>query len=175
MGDAIMYLIEDDSMGLVPYTHADDRDMYECWQDEATQRGYNGAYYDTFEQYAATDIARFRFWVTAVDKSSGARVGTLRLGLAEDCPDLAIWIYPRWRHMGYGRAAFALALKYLFECAGLECVSAGCYQDNEYSRRILLALGFERFPDGDEVEPHYLTGAPTVQQEYRLRRERLCW
>ena len=68
-------------------THADDRDMYECWQDEVTQRGYNGAYYDTFEQYAATDIARFRFWVTAVDKASGERVGSLRLGLDDEWPD----------------------------------------------------------------------------------------
>lgn len=164
------FIIEDDRIGLVQYTHADDRDMYECWQDEVTQRGYNGAYYDTFEQYAATDIARFRFWVTAVDKANGERVGSLRLGLDDEWPDLAIWIYPGYRHMGYGRAAYALALEYLFERAGLKQVSAGCYEDNEFSRRILQALGFERYPAGDEVEPNYLTGAPTVQQEYRLHR-----
>ena len=84
-----------------------------------------------------------------------------------------IWRYGYIRDIGTGangRAAYALALEYLFERAGLKQVSAGCYEDNEFSRRILQALGFERYPAGDEVEPNYLTGAPTVQQEYRLHR-----
>lgn len=35
-----MFLIEDSLIGLTPYTHNDDGDMFTCWFDMDTQRGY---------------------------------------------------------------------------------------------------------------------------------------
>lgn len=35
-----MFLIEDSLTGLTPYTHNDDGDMFTCWFDMDTQRGY---------------------------------------------------------------------------------------------------------------------------------------
>ena len=49
-------------------------------------------------------------------------------------------------------------------------ISAGCYQDNEYSLRMLKSLGFTRYPDGDEDEVDCFTGKMTVQLEFRLRK-----
>nr|WP_296457338.1 hypothetical protein [uncultured Acetatifactor sp.] len=93
-----MFLIENQTIGLEPYTHQDDYDMYLCWKDVDTQKGYNGIFDQTLDEFRKTDISRFKFWVTAIDKNTGERVGTLRLGLDETCPDLAIWIYPNHRN-----------------------------------------------------------------------------
>ena len=165
-----MFLIENDRIGLTQYTHDDDYDMFLCWQDRDTQKGYNGIFDQSFDDFRVHDIDRFKFWVTVVDKSSNTKVGTLRLGLDETCPDLAIWIYPQYRNRGYGKASFALALKYLFSNYPHNELSAGCFEDNHNSRRILEQLGFVRVPEKDETEENCFTGEPTVQQEYRLNR-----
>lgn len=165
-----MFIIENDRIGLTQYTHDDDYDMFICWQDHDTQKGYNGIFNQSFEDFCQFDIDRFKFWVTVVDKISHAKIGTLRLGLDETCPDLAIWIYPQYRNMGYGKDSFALVLKYLFTNHAYNELSAGCFEDNHHSRRILEQLGFVRCPDKDETEANCFTGEPTVQQEYRLKR-----
>lgn len=84
-----MYLIENDLIALRQYTHDDDYDMYLCWNDIDTQKGYNGIFDQSFEEFNKFDIDRFKFWVTAVDKATNESVGTLRLGTGE-VPDLAI-------------------------------------------------------------------------------------
>lgn len=167
------YLAENAELGLLQYTHDDDVDMHRCWQDIDTQKGYNGAYYESLESYAAgINIERFKFWVTVVDKATGSKVGSLRLGLDEECPDLAIWIYPEYRNMGYGLKSFRLALGCVFETCGLNEVYAGCFEDNKYSLAILQKLGFERHPEGDDVEQHFLTGKNTTMFDYRISKER---
>ena len=100
------FLIEDSRIGLAAYTHKDDKDMYACWQDIETQKGYNGVFNQTFDEFIQYDIERFKFWVTVTDKQTSEKVGVLRLGLDELCPDLAIWIYPPYRNMGYGTQSF---------------------------------------------------------------------
>ena len=42
-----MFIIENDLIGLAQYTHADDVDMFACWQDIDTQKGYNGIFDQT--------------------------------------------------------------------------------------------------------------------------------
>lgn len=168
-----MYLIENERIGLAQYTHADDRDMYLCWQDADTQRGYNGLFNQSFDDFIKFDISQFRFWVTIIDKHTNSRVGTLRLGPDEKCPDLAVWIYPQHRNNGYGKESLYLALKYLFQIYPYETLSAGCYYDNEASQRMLRSIGFFRYPDGDSEEINCFTGMPTVQQEFRIHRTQL--
>jgi len=163
-----MHLIENDHLALVPYTHEDDYDMYLCWKDPQTQKGYNFIFTQTFEQFQKTDLSRFKFWVTVIDKTLAKRIGVLRLGLDEKCPDLAIWIYPDCRNKGYGTEAFRLALEYIFQTFPYQKISAGCYCDNVYSLRMLSKVGFIRFPEEDEKEPNCFTGEETVQLSLKI-------
>ncbi len=165
-----MYLIENEVLGLRPYTHDDDYDMYLCWKDIDTQKGYNGIFDDTFEDFRIFDINRFKFWVTAIDKKINKSVGTLRLGLNEECPDLAIWIYPQHRNKGYGTASFKMALEYIFKNFDYDEISAGCFCDNMCSKKMLENIGFTRYPDGDENEINCFTGKMTTQLEFRLKK-----
>jgi len=166
-----VFIIENERIGLRPYTHGDDHDMYMCWKDIDTQKGYNGIFTDTFEQFSDYDINRFKFWVVVVDKYSNENVGVLRLGLDEVCPDLAIWIYPKYRNMGYGTVSFRLALSYIFNHYEYNEISAGCYCDNKYSMKVLHKTGFVRHPDGDETETNCFTGEKTTQMSFRIKKE----
>ena len=165
-----MYLAETERIGLVPYTHEDDPDMYLCWKDEETQRGFNYLFDQPLEALTKVEIGRFRFWVTVVDKGMGERVGVLRLGLDEQRPDLAIWIYPRYRRKGYGTEAFRLSLGYLFDHYPYREISAGCYCDNVGSLKMLARLGFERFLPDDVTEPDCFSGQETTQLGFVLSR-----
>ena len=170
---AIKYIAETDELGLLQYTHDDDFDMHCCWQDIDTQKGYNGAYYQTLEEYSQSiNIGQFKFWVTVTDKSTGCKVGSLRLGSDEEHPDLAIWIYPEYRNKGYGVKSFRLSLEYIFKNFNLDEIWAGCFTDNKYSMAILTKLGFEHCPEYDEVEPHFITGEDTTMFEFKLRKDR---
>ncbi len=167
-----MYIIENDYLGLRQYTHDDDYDWYVCWQDIDTQKGYNGIFEYSFEDFCKSfDINRFKFWVTVIDKNTNESVGTLRLGLDEKCPDLAIWIYPKYRNKGYGLASYKLALKYLFENFDYDELSAGCFQDNTYSCKILEKIGFIHRPEYDEIEIDCFTGKETTMYEFRLKKK----
>lgn len=163
-------LAENGTIALIQYTHHDDHDMYLCWQDVGTQKGYNCLFdtdYDNFRQF---DIAAFPFWATIIDKTSGARVGTIRLSPDAIDPDLAIWIYPKHRNKGYGKQAFALAVRYIFEHFEHEEITAGCYPDNAASLQLLKEVGFQRHPDSDAEEINCFTREPTVQLGFRLSR-----
>lgn len=166
-----MILFEDDDIALTQYTHDDDIDMYECWNDIDTQHGYNVVFTDSFDEFIKFDIEKFRFWVTVIDKRRNEKVGTLRLGLDKICPDLAIWIYPQYRNIGYGTRSFRLALKFIFQNYRYKEISAGCYSDNTYSMKMLIKVGFDRYPDGDAVETNCFTGESIVQKEFRISRD----
>lgn len=45
------FIAEDALIGLAQYTHADDIDMYTCCQDIDTQKGYNGKFDQTFDEF----------------------------------------------------------------------------------------------------------------------------
>lgn len=163
-----MYIIEKEDMALMPYTHEDDYDMYLCWKDTQTQKGYNYIFDQPFEEFEATDIRCFKFWVTVIDKKLNEHIGVLRLGLDEECPDLAIWIYPQYRNRGYGVKSFKLALEYIFKNYHYQEISAGCYCDNVYSLKMLKKVGFVRFPDGDIKESNCFTGEETTQLSFKI-------
>lgn len=163
-----MYIIESESIALTPYTHEDDSDMYLCWKDTQTQKGYNFIFNQTFEEFKETDINRFKFWVTVIDKNLKKRIGVIRLGLNEECPDLAIWIYPQYRNNGYGVKSFRIALEYVFKNYHYKEISAGCYCDNIYSLKMLNKVGFVRFPDGDIKEPNCFTDEETTQLSFKI-------
>ena len=163
-----MFLIENSYIGLSPYTHADDEDMISCWFDLDTQKGYNCTYEQAMEGFRRFEIEQFPFWVVVVDKKLDKRVGSLRLGLDEPCPDLALWIYPQYRHKGYGAVSFALALKYIFRSCQYPEIAAGCFEENLYSMRIIKKLGFIHYPDGDIIESDCFTGLDRTMREFRI-------
>ena len=163
-----MFFIENDVIGLRQYTHEDDREMYLCWQDPGTQKGYNIVFDLSFDQFRKQDIGRFRFWAAIIRKETNESIGTLRLGPDENCPDLAIWIYPAFRNQGLGTQAFRLALQYLFEHYHYDELSAGCYCDNVASLKMLKRIGFVHHPQHDQKEPNCFTGEETTQLEFRI-------
>lgn len=163
-----MFLIEDSHIGLTPYSHSDDKDMFSCWLDIDTQKGYNFKYEQALEGFQTVEIERFPFWVTVIDKKLDISVGSLRLGLDEPYPDLAIWIYPQYRHRGYGTRSFTLALKYIFSNYQYPAITAGCFEDNLYSMRIIKKCGFIHYPDGDVVETDCFTGQGRTMQAFRI-------
>lgn len=168
-----MMFIEDEKISLVQYTHNDDKDMYECWLDNGTQKGYNFIFDISYDDFCTSDIDRYPFWVTIIDQHTEQRVGVIRLGFDVICPDLAIWIYPEHRSKGYGTRAFELALKYIFTHFEFKEISAGCYEDNICSMKMLEKIGFIRYPDGDEKEESVFTGEEICQLEYRIAKEKL--
>ncbi len=168
-----MFLIENSYIGLTPYTHNDDEDMLSCWFDMETQKGYNCTYEQAMEGVRHFEVERFPFWAVVVDKKLDKRVGTLRLGLDEPCPDLALWIYPQYRNKGYGTASFALALRYIFSNYPYSEIAAGCFEDNLYSMRIIKTLGFIHYPDGDFVEKDCFTKQDRTMQEFRIRKGKM--
>lgn len=165
-----MYIIENEKIGLKQYTCDDEYDMYMCWQDIDTQKGYNFILTESFDEFKDDDISKFKFWVVIEDKITKEKVGVIRLGLDEKCPDLAIWIYPQYRNQGYGTNAFKLALSYIFNNFHYQEISAGCYEDNIYSIKMLENIGFIRYPEGDEKETNIFANKETTQLEYRIKK-----
>ena len=145
--------------------------MYDCWSDMDTQRAYNFKFAEDFNEFTEFEIAEFPFWVTVFDKKKEVKVGTLRLGADDKYPDLAIWVFPKYRNKKYGTKSFRLALQYLFEHTHFIEISAGCYSDNRYSKRMLLNIGFYHYPEGDVKEISCFTGETLIQEEYRITRD----
>ena len=157
-------LIEDELIALTPYTEADAGDFTACWRDDATQRGYNFILPDNADGRIFGEIAAYPFWVVAVEKSTGHKLGVLRLSPDRN-PDLAIWVYPAYRSKGWGCRMYRLALDYLF-AHGYETIFAGCFAYNTHSLRILENNGFVRWPEGDVEETSVFDGNKVTMLGY---------
>lgn len=147
----------------------DDQPHYECWQDPATQDGYNYKMCDTLEEFCNRPI-RSRLLAVVIRNEDNEPLGIVSLSPAGSPPDLAIMLYKIHRGKGYGTKAFALASKYCLGAFALDNIYAGCYENNAISRKMLRACGYVPHPDGDSHETHYLTGEPIVQYDYVLNR-----
>lgn len=160
--------IEDQRLALLKYTHEDDRDMYKCWKNKDTQRGHNYIITESFEEFTKNDLSVYRFFAVIYDKRIKRKVGCLRLSRFLSNPDLSIWIYKKHRKKGYGKHAYYLGLKYCFETLHLPQVSAGCYESNYYSHKILTSLGMIRDRKNDMYERNVFTGERMLQLSYKL-------
>ena len=162
-------LIEDNKLMLRAYTEADALDFLACWQDAATQRGYNFILPENAQSSLFGEIAAFPFWAVAVEKSTGNKLGVLRLSPEKEQPDLAIWVYPAHRGKGWGSCMYRLALEYLF-ANGYDAIYAGCFPFNTPSMRILKKNGFVRWPEGDVKEINVFDGSEIVMLGFKCRR-----
>lgn len=165
--------IENNEIALEKYTHDDDKAMYECWLDVDTQKGYNGIFYDSFEEFHKEDISKFHFYSLIIDKKSGKKVGTVRLSPPKYEPDLAIWIFKPYRNKGYGYKAFSLGLQYCFNELQLDKVWAGCYENNIVSRKMLEKIGLVRDQLGDVTEIDVFNNKEIKQLSYVITKDKL--
>lgn len=162
--------IANENLSLAEYCPAMDNEPYfECWQDPATQDGYNYKMRDTLEEFCERPT-RSRLLAVIIRNEDSKPLGIVSLSPEDSLPDLAIMLYKPYRGQGYGTNAFSLAAKYCMEAFGFECLYAGCYETNKISRKMLKACGFVPNPDGDSHETHYLTGKPITQHDYVLHR-----
>ena len=60
-------LIENEDIRLVNYTPMDDRDLYDCWQNLDTQKGYNYIFSETFDEFIDYDRELFPFYEPIMD------------------------------------------------------------------------------------------------------------
>ena len=161
--------IQDETIALCEYIRgADDRGMYDCWQDVDTKKGYNFAMEMSFDQFCVRKI-RNRLLCTIIRIGDDVPVGQLFLSPEGSPPDLAIMLYPQFHGQGYGSRAFRLGVEYCFETFDLDEIYAGCFDGNIASARMLSKLGFERHPQGDQVEKSIFTGEDIVQRDYVLK------
>lgn len=161
--------IEDGAVCLAAVIPADMPDRYRAFCDPAVQSAYNTAFTDTYEEFAAWAMPQ-RWQASILRAQDGVCVGMLMLSPPQAPPDLAIIIYPEYRHAGLGTAAFSLATRYCFETLCLPELYAGCYPDNTASLAMLARCGFVPHPEGTCEEVHYLTGEPRTQLDFVLRR-----
>ncbi len=166
-----MYLIKNDTIALAPYTSDDAPDFYRCWQDLDTQKGYNYKFDDSLSEFSKIAIDRFIFWVTVRDIKTNEKVGVLRLSPDEIDPDLAVWIFPEYRNMGYGKNGMLLALEYIFENFSFGAITAGCFERNKYSQKILEQIGYKHEANSDTIERDCFTGENIKLFMYRITKE----
>lgn len=143
----------------------DDLPDYECWQDRATQDGYNFALTTPFDEWRALPV-RSRFIAAIQRNADGVCIGQITVSPEGEPPDLAIMLYKPFRQQGYGTIAFSLGIKYCFEVLKIERLYAGCYETNTSSRKMLIKCGFQPNPQGDQLAKHYLTGEPITQFDF---------
>lgn len=164
--------IEDEELALIQYTHEDDMDMYTCWLDKATQKGFNYIIDETFEEFFKTDISEFHFFSSIYDKLTKQIVGVVRLAPKKYEPDLAIWMFKPYRNKGYGKKSFLLGLKYCFNILKLEKVFVGCYENNVASLKLINGLGFSRNEKDDVKEVDVFTKQDIIQLGFSLTFDR---
>ena len=150
---------------VVRVPEVDDINDYECWQDKATQDGYNFKLDMTLEEFRNLPN-RSRFIATIQRNSDSACIGSISVSPVGSLPDLAIMVYEPFRHHGYGTIAFSLAIKYCFDVLKINQQYAGCYETNIVSRKMLSKCGFQPNPQGNMHEKHYLTGKPIMQFDF---------
>ena len=160
--------ISNDVLSLVEYKTCDDRALYEDWLDPETQKGYNGVYVTTFEDFQSREL-RQRFFAMIQLNNSGEIIGAVGISPPETIADLAIWVFNAYRRQGYGTSAFALATKYAVEELKIPELHAGAYEDNIASQRMLKKCGYIPYPAGtaeNGAEKHYITGEDIIQIDY---------
>ena len=155
-----------DQLYLAEYIPEQDAEAnYKCWLDPETQKGYNYKVDFTLEEFISSP-GRSRFKAVIFRKSDDAAIGVVFLSPEGSLPDLAIMLYPGFRGMGYGTAAFRMALEYCFKAFPFHEIYAGCYESNQASMKMLSNCGFVPHPEGNCNETHYLDGTPIIQFDF---------
>ena len=161
--------ISNNILSLAEYQKSDERALYENWQDPETQRGYNGVYFTSFEEYEKRDSLRSLFFAMIRLNATNDIIGAVSVSPPETVPDLAIWVFKPYRRQGYGTSAFALTTKYVLNELNIAELHAGAYPDNIGSQKMFEKCGYVPYPAGNIQEKHYITGEDLIQKDYIWR------
>ena len=164
--------IENDVLCLAECIEADNKILYESWNEQETIWGYNWKMPYTFDEYC-TDFKnddkaeRWRWGAVIIRREDNAVIG--RIGLSAGLPDLTITIFKAYRNQQYGTMAFLLGVNYCLEILKLDKIYAGCFEDNIASRKMIEQCGFKRNPEGDETEAHIFTDEDRLQLDFMIK------
>ena len=164
MIDRIIYTAND-VLRLVEYQGCDDCALYENWLDPETQRGYNSAFSETFEEFTKGKTKQRFFAMIQLNEI----IGSVGISPPEAIADLAIGIFKPYRKQGYGSSAFTLATEYAVNVLGITDLHAGTYPYNISSIKMLKRCGYIPYPAGNIAEKHYITGMEIVQLDYNYK------
>lgn len=167
------YLVTGRRVGLRRRLDADAQLHYALWQDPVVWRNFNcRPRWQTFEDWQRwhTDPARppGRLDATIVRLADHRPIGIIGLGPVNRDPDLSVIVHSDWRRQGYGTEAAGLILSYAFRQMQLKEITAGAYECNQASERMLEKLGFARDPAGDRQEQDVWQGGTTTQLAFRI-------
>ena len=163
--------IGNDVLCLAECIEADNKILYESWNEHETIWGYNWKIPYSFDEYHTN----FKNDNSSGSWSWGAVIMRLvdntvigRIGLSAGLPDLTITIFKAYRNQQYGTMAFSLGVRYCFEVLKLDKIYAGCFEDNIASRKMIEQCGFKRNPEGDDIEDNIFTGENRLQLDFMI-------
>ncbi len=172
------YFIKGHRVGLCLEVAQDVRMHYELWQDPVVQRNFNSrpseeTFEDWLRWYSDPERRKSMLTATVVRLQDEQPIGVISLRKDDGESDVAIILRPDSRAQGYGTETVALIADYAFREERVQCLTAGAYEFNQPSIRMLENLGFERDPDQDQEEDDAWQGGKTVQLGFRL--DRASW
>jgi RimJ/RimL family protein N-acetyltransferase len=147
---------------LIPFEYVHWHPCFINWFDKDTQKGFNfipkwnniNEYIQIFEKKDYT----FNRIIT-VDKTP---CGHITISNNEKYPDIAIWVFSKYRNMGIAKEAIQMTIQEYQKDNSI--IYAGIYKDNTKSLKLFYELGFEYYKN-DEVELNVFTGEKTYQIE----------
>jgi len=163
--------IENDVLCLAECLEADNKILYESWNEHETIWGYNWKIPHSFDEYCTNfkndNSSNSWSWGAVIMRlEDNAVIG--RIGLSAGLPDLTITIFKAYRNQQYGTMAFLLGVRYCFEILKLDKIYAGCFEDNIASRKMIEQCGFKRNPEGDDIEGHIFTDEDRLQLDFMI-------
>ena len=170
-----LFFIKGTTVALAEFLIEDYKLFYQTWKDPATRRNFNSTRgYDSFKDFLALfthpDRPPQRLNAAVVRLEDHASVGRISLAPACQEPDLGIWIYRRYRFMGYGTEAVQLSVRHIFGTFDLEQIIVGIYEHNQASINLFTHAGFLRAPELDEVEENAFGYGRITQLGFRINR-----
>ena len=136
------YLFKGPRLGLSLATPGDARMHYELWQDPVVHRNYNSrppaeAFEEWLRWYNDPSRQAKLLTTTIVLLPEERPIGVISLRDDGSAADVSIILQQDWRGEGYGTEAVGLMAEYTFRREGFQRLTAGAYEFNAESIRML--------------------------------------
>ncbi len=150
-----MILMDEIKLGIIGYL--DLMDMFDIFEDELVSKYYmlpeldsDADRYYLFKHFIVLSLDKKRY-VRAI-RFNDRLIGFINdVGCANGSIELGIALSSRYHGKGYGTRAFKMAIAELFNM-GYKEVIAGCFVENEVSRRMMEKCGMNRSDISEEIE-----------------------
>ena len=150
-----MILMDEIKLGIIGYL--DLRDMFDIFEDELVSKYYmlpeldsDADRYYLFKHFIVLSLDKKRY-VRAI-RFNDRLIGFINdVGCANGSIELGIALSSEYQGRGLGSKAFSMAINELFE-RGYKEVIAGCFIENEASRRMMEKCGMVKTDIVEEIE-----------------------